>query len=194
MKVKYRDRSRSSRILSRLKFIFKTRLFKLAISLFVIGIAMLVASYVVQGTYYYHNDSTQQIALSSNTPQVVNVSQLVGTPLNITFIMPQQQSLHYRVYTLLHFQKDGVIHTYITNITSGTAVNNSVANVETVYSPQYYYVELTTTSNVSYNVTVNAVQAVPQHIPSNLYLGFPGASIMVVGTIALAFSITRGFK
>lgn len=194
MKVKYKGLSVSRRILVRLKFIFKTRLFKLAISLFVIGISMVVASFMVQGTYYYHNDSTQQVVLNSISPQVVNVSQLVGTPLNITFIMPQQQSLHYRIYTLLHFRKNGIITTYITNIASGTAFNNTVATVKTVYSPQFYHVELTTTSNASYNVTVKAAQAIPQHIPSNLYLGFPGASIMVVGIIALSFSITRGFK
>lgn len=194
VKIKYRDLSVSRKIKERLKFIFRTKLFKAAMALFLIGIVMVVASFVVGGTYYYNNNSSHQLVLDNSSPQVVNVSQLVGSPLNLTFILPQDQSLHYRVYTVLHFQKDGVIHTYITNITSGTAINNSVASVNPVYSPQTYLVELTTTSNASYNVTLNAIQAIPQHIPSNLYLGFPGASILVLGAIALSFSITRGFK
>ncbi len=194
VKVKYSRPSLSSRIKGRMKFVFKTKLFKAAIALLVIGIVMIVASYVVQGTYYYRNDSSANLMLNSSSPQTLNVSQLSGAPLNITFIIPQDQFLHYRVFTVLHFMKNGVNVVYITNVTSGTAVNASVATVGTVYSPQLYYVELSTTSNSAYNVTVYANQAIPQHIPSNMYFGIPGGVVLVTGIVAMAISITRGFK
>lgn len=194
VKVKYRDLSVSRKIKDRIKFVFQTRLFKISFVIFLIGIVMIVASYQLQGTYYYHNNSSQNVALNSSNPQVINFSQLAGAPMNITFKLPNGESLHYTIYNEVHVTRNGQNIVLKTTLMSGTASNNTVTKIGTNYDPQYYYMSLTTNSNTSYNVIVNAVQSVPKHIPSNTYLGIPGGTIMVIGAISLAISITRIFK
>lgn len=194
VRVKYRDLNGPDKLQGKLKLIFKTRLFKIAFALFLIGLVMVVASFQIHGTYYYQNNTSENLILNDSTAQIFNFSMLPGAPLNLTFTAPTGNSIHYSVYTIAYVIKNGVNVELKTLVLAGTATNNSIQQMASIYTQNYYVMELTTNTTNSFHATVSANQAIPKEIPSNFYFGVPGATILVIGAIGLAISITRGFK
>lgn len=192
VKVRYTVESRRDRVIRRLNYALKGRLFKAAIIVFVVGLFMILASYQIQGTYYYHNDTSSQIALGNGQTGSMELPMLAGEPLNITFSnVPDGAAVNYAAYTIVTVQENGLPVVIKTLAFSGIATNNTVREVTSISTGQTFQMDLASNYTSQFNVSIAAVQIIPSKIPSNYYLGFPGAVLLVAGAIMLAVSITR---
>ncbi len=170
----------------------KSRLFKVAIITFVAGILMIIVSFQIQGTYYYQNNTTSHALLGNDQNNSVEFSMLSGSPFNITFVgIPNGAVVHYTAYTVAQIEKNGLPVVIMNLAFSGNATNNTVIHIGSYSSSQNFQMDLSSNYISPFNMTVQADQNIPSSIPSNYYLGFPGAFVMVAGAIMLAVAITR---
>ncbi len=183
------------RYLRLLNSALKGRLFKVAIVLFVAGISMVFASYQIQGIYYYQNNTTSHALLGNGQNNSVEFSMLSGSPFNISFTgIPDGAIVHYTAYTVAQVEENS-LPVIIKNFAfSGNATNNSVHEIGSYPNSLNFQMDLSSNYTSNFNVTVLAAQNIPRNIPSNYFLGFPGAFVMVAGAILLAVSITRAKK
>ena len=195
VKVRYTTESKADHYFKLLNGALKSRLFKVAIITFVAGILMIIVSFQIQGTYYYPNNTTSRALLGNGQNNSVEFSMLSGSPFNISFTgMPNGAVVHYTAYTVAQIEKNGLPVVIMNFAFSGNATNNTVIHIGSYSASQNFQMVLSTNYNSPFNMTVQADQNIPRSIPSNYYLGFPGAFVMVAGAIILAVAITRSDK
>lgn len=194
LKVKYVEDPNRVKLVDKLKFVFKTKLFKVAIALSIIGLTLVGVAFHLHGVAIYPNNTNGTVTVSSSSPGIFQFPMLPDYPLNLTFTAPSGHTLNYSIYIINIVSKGGVNVVEKNLVTTGTATNNSVKELSLVYTPQFYTMYLYGDSPAAINVTVNSVQNVVKQTPANLYLGFSGGMVAVAGFILLAVSITRGFR
>lgn len=192
VKIRYAAESRRARYIRLLNGALRSKLFKVAIILFAVGISMVIASYEIQGTYYYQNNTTSHALLGNGQNNSVEFSMLSGSPFNISFTgLPNGVTVHYSTYTVIQVEENGLPVVIKTFAFSGNATNNTVVHIGAYPNSLNFQMDLSTNYTSHFIMTVMSAQNIPQKIPSNYYLGFPGAIVVVAGAIALAVSITR---
>ncbi len=192
VKVRYATEPRRARYIRLLNSALKGRLFKVAIFVFLVGISMVISSFQIQGIYYYQNNTTSKALVGSGQNNSVEFSMLSGSPFNISFTgIPNGAVVHYTAYTVAQVEENGLPVVIKNFAFSGNATENTVVHIGSYSSSQNFQMVLSSDYISPFNVTVLAQQNIPRNIPSNYYLGFPGAFVVVVGAIALAVSITK---
>lgn len=182
---KGRDRARS---------LFKRGLFRLGLILSVIGVVLIAFSYQLQGTYTQHNNLTDRYVVNLTSPQIFEFTMITGAPMNVTYFMPEGQSLHYSVNVVKEKVINGDHYTVYESVESGVIANNSITQIDEVTNPTLYAVVLSTPSNVSILVTVHTDQQIPRTFPVNMFLLVPGVIVLVSGVVSLTMSTTREFR
>lgn len=188
LKVEYREPFQV-----RLKGFIKNRGVIASLIFIVIGAGMFSASFhfqdiILTPNHSYANMTASQNASSFSFVQPYNVTE------SIYFQMPSNQSAHFVLLSYFNYVnvRDQRIITF-KPVDSGNITNHSIVHMkrQVQVQGQEYYLNVTSGSNSSFNVFVNASYYEVLKEPTSRYVGGAGIILILGGVVSLAYMITR---